>query len=114
MYHPSHPLHAINTTSEITLMPPMLTTQTQNLEEPTPTFFVWSIPRILSIGYIGFLINYLISVQGGFLQVEGQINGFNYNTGTNGTSWFGYHALGMSLWAVFFNQQAVLSFVSPI
>ena len=65
--HP-HPLHAFNT-SQINLVP---IEHVQPAEEPSPSFTLWGVPRIFSVGYIGFLINYLINNQGGFIQVSHQ------------------------------------------
>jgi len=62
--------------------------------------FIWISPRSLAIIYFIILFLWIFRAEGGLGAVEANL--------------FGWHALLMSLFVVFFTQEAVLSFSSPI
>lgn len=80
--------------------------------EKTFTLTAWLVPRVSSYLFILLLVYWIITEQNGFEFSIPSIITPSTNIIANG--YLGYHALGLSLWAVVCNQETIMQFAIPL
>jgi len=71
----------------------------------------WLIPRLCSYSFITLLLYWILTEQNGFSSSTPSMINPAENATANG--YLGYHALGLSLWAVVFMQESFIAYAIP-
>lgn len=82
------------------------------LEHPPFTWKSWFIPRICTVTYISLLVYWIITEQNGFTNSIPSM--IKPSTDITAYGYLGYHALGLSIWAVIVNQETIMSYSIPL
>lgn len=72
----------------------------------------WVVPRLGSYSFIALLVYWILTEQNGFSSSTPSMINPVINATANG--YLGYHALGLSLWAVIFLQESIMSYAAPL
>ena len=72
----------------------------------------WLIPRLSSVLFIALLVYWIFTEQNGFSDFMPSMIAPVGNVQANG--YLGYHALGLSLWAVVCNQESIMAYAIPL
>ena len=72
----------------------------------------WLFPRLGSFSFIGLLIYWILTEQNGFSSSKPSMVDPAMNATANG--YLGYHALGLSLWAVVAMQETIMAYGIPL
>jgi Eukaryotic cytochrome b561 len=72
----------------------------------------WIIPRVSSLSFIALLVYWIMTEQNGFIYKTPSIITPSSSSTANG--YLGYHALGLSIWAVVANQETIMAFAIPL
>jgi len=76
------------------------------------TWRAWIIPRFCTVLYMGLLIYWIITEQNGFSNSIPSI--ITPSTDITAYGYIGYHAIGLSMWAVVANQETIMAFAIPL
>lgn len=76
------------------------------------TWRAWFIPRFSSLIYMTLLVYWICTEQNGFSNFIPSLITPSQDTTANG--YLGYHALGLSIWAVFSNQESIMAYAIPL
>jgi hypothetical protein len=72
----------------------------------------WFLPRFCSVCFITLLVYWIVTQQNGFINTTPSVITPSTNVTANG--YLGYHALGLSLWAVVANQETIMAYAIPL
>lgn len=87
--------------------------ETTTLPDTLPfTWRAWFIPRCSTLLYHAILVYWIITEQNGFSNSIPSI--ITPSTDSTANGYIGYHALGLSIWAVLANQETIMAFAIPL
>lgn len=89
-----------------------LETSDDTTQEHQFSYASWIIPRASSLLFIILLIYWIITEQNGFMNTTPSLIIPSSNNTANG--YLGYHALGLSIWAVLANQETIMAYAIPL
>jgi hypothetical protein len=99
--------------SHISDRPSDLSISMDTLQDDKPyTVSSWIIPRLCSLLFIGLLVYWILTEQNGFSETMPSMINPSINSSANG--YIGYHAIGLSIWAVVCNQETIMAFGIPL
>lgn len=99
--------------SHISDQPSELSTYMDRHQDEKPyTIASWIIPRVTSLLFIALLVYWIMTEQNGFSGTSPSMITPSFNSSAHG--YLGYHALGLSLWAVVANQETIMAFAIPL